>query len=423
MKKVLIVGAGAQGGPCASILARDKDVSEIVLGDIDMELAKNVSQKIRSDKVTVSKLDAASKDDIKRAARGADVVINLTLTAYNMNIMEVALEIGAHYVDTSFGEPIVLDILSTDNILSQIIQNRPLSFDKEFKSAGLTALLGCGGTPGTANVMARFICDKLDRVNEIRIRRGIRSLKKSTEVVTPWSPTWSPFRALWGCAVEPIVFENGQYKKYPIYSSPEEYAFPEPVGPVLLTYHQHQEQVTLPHFIGKGIKYCDFKYPVDILAGAFVKMGFASPDPIDVRGTKVVPRDVLLKLVSPPANTFFTENETIAEQPLDKAELLLVEVKGTKSGDKVRYAVDTPSNFYRTAEERLDVYRRFGTTTIGVALPAVVGAKMCVGGIADKGVTCPECLDPVTFFKMTADAGAPVSLHEVFARELSYAGM
>jgi len=35
MKKVLIVGAGAQGGPCASILARDKDVSEIVLSDID----------------------------------------------------------------------------------------------------------------------------------------------------------------------------------------------------------------------------------------------------------------------------------------------------------------------------------------------------------------------------------------------------
>ena len=36
-KKVLIVGAGAQGAPCASILARDKDVSEIVLGDIDLD--------------------------------------------------------------------------------------------------------------------------------------------------------------------------------------------------------------------------------------------------------------------------------------------------------------------------------------------------------------------------------------------------
>jgi saccharopine dehydrogenase (NAD+, L-lysine-forming) len=420
MKKVLILGAGAQGGPCASILARDNDVSEIVLGDIDVELAKKVSEKIRSDKVTVSKLDAASKDDVKRAAKGADVVINLTLTAYNVNIMEVASESGAHYVDTSFGEPIVLDILSTDNILAQVMQNRPISFDKEFKNAGLSALLGCGGTPGTANVMARLICDKLDRVEEIRIRRGVKSLRKPTEVVNPWTPTWSPFRALWGCAVEPVVFENGRYTQYPIFSSPEEYHFPDPVGPVLVTYHQHQEQVTLPRFIGKGIKYCDFKYPVDALAGAFVKMGFASPDPVDVKGTKIVPRDVLLKLVKPPANTFFAENETAAGQPLDRPELLVVEVKGTQSGKNVTYAVDTPSNFYRTAKERLDVYKRFGTTIIGVALPAVVGAKMCVKGIVDTGVTFPECFDPVTFLKMTADMGAPVNLREVSSKELSF---
>lgn len=39
MEKVLIVGAGAQGGPCASILARDEDVSEIMLSDINYELA------------------------------------------------------------------------------------------------------------------------------------------------------------------------------------------------------------------------------------------------------------------------------------------------------------------------------------------------------------------------------------------------
>ena len=36
MKKVLVIGAGAQGGPCASILSRQEDVSKIVLGDIDV---------------------------------------------------------------------------------------------------------------------------------------------------------------------------------------------------------------------------------------------------------------------------------------------------------------------------------------------------------------------------------------------------
>ena len=51
MTKVLVIGAGAQGAPCASILARDRDVSEIVLGDIDVGLANKVKEKIGSDKI------------------------------------------------------------------------------------------------------------------------------------------------------------------------------------------------------------------------------------------------------------------------------------------------------------------------------------------------------------------------------------
>jgi saccharopine dehydrogenase-like NADP-dependent oxidoreductase len=49
MERVLIVGAGAQGGSCASILVRDKDVSEIVLSDVDLDLANKVKNKIRAE--------------------------------------------------------------------------------------------------------------------------------------------------------------------------------------------------------------------------------------------------------------------------------------------------------------------------------------------------------------------------------------
>ena len=37
--KVLLVGAGGQGAPCASILAADPDVTAVILGDIDLDLA------------------------------------------------------------------------------------------------------------------------------------------------------------------------------------------------------------------------------------------------------------------------------------------------------------------------------------------------------------------------------------------------
>ena len=43
--KVLIVGAGGQGGPCASILARDNTVEEIRLVDINGSVAETSLQK------------------------------------------------------------------------------------------------------------------------------------------------------------------------------------------------------------------------------------------------------------------------------------------------------------------------------------------------------------------------------------------
>jgi saccharopine dehydrogenase-like NADP-dependent oxidoreductase len=332
--------------------------------------------------------------------------------------MKAALATGSHYVDTSFGEPSLLDIRARDNILSQIIEKRPLELDKEFREAGLTALVGCGKSPGVINVMARYICDKLDRVDEIRIRLGNKSLKDSTEVVRTWSPTWSPFRALWGYAVEPTIFEGGQYKRRPLFDGSEEYRFPEPIGPLLISYHQHQEPITLPHFIGKGIRYCDFKYPVDPVVGAFVKMGFGAPEPVDIGGVSVIPRDVLLKLVRQPVNTFLSESEDTVKGPLGHASFVVMDVKGSESDEDVTYTVTHPFSFFDD-QERIAAYRRFGAAKTDVALPAIVGAKMCVEGEADRGVIAAECLEPARFMERMADMGAPITFHEVRSRDVS----
>ena len=149
MKQVLIVGAGGQGGPCASILARDKDVSEIILGDIDIELANKVKDKIKSDKVTAVKLDAGRVEDLEKAAKGVDAIINLTLPRFDINIMKAAVKSGAHYVDTARSKD--------DAVWRWLIEGTPLELDGEFKKAGLTALIACGATPGVTNVLARYV--------------------------------------------------------------------------------------------------------------------------------------------------------------------------------------------------------------------------------------------------------------------------
>lgn len=418
-KGVLVVGAGAQGASCASILARDKDVSQIFLGDIDLALANKVKDKIKSDKVTTIKVDAGRVEDIEKAAEGVDVIINLTLTEFNFNIMQVALRCGAHYVDASFGEPSLLDIRARDNILAQMIEKRPLSFDSEFREAGLTALLGCGVSPGVFNVLARYVSDKLDSVESIHIRLGRRPLVSSPEGASGWAPTWAPFRVLWGYAVEPTMFEDGEYIKHPIFSKCENYDFPDPVDTIPLVYHQHQEPISLPYFIGKGIKNCDFKYTVDREAEAFVRVGLAGSEPVEVKGVKVVPRDVLLKLVPHPGDRFLNEDENTARLPIEVAAGGVLEVTGSKSGKDMEYKISFALFLWATPEERLEVYRKFGTTNIYTALPAIVGAKMCMGGNAKKGVICAECLNPVEFLKIMAETGWPLKFNEMCSKEVS----
>jgi hypothetical protein len=59
--------------------------------------------------------------------------------------------------------------------------------------------------------------------------------------------------------------------------------------------------------INTGLRQFDFNYPVDKLADAIIKMGFASEEPIDVSGVQVAPKDLLLQLVPKPGNKFLTE--------------------------------------------------------------------------------------------------------------------
>ncbi len=377
MGKIVVVGAGGQGGSCASILARDKDVSEVVLADIDLDLANKVKGRIKSDKITTIKVDAGKVESVGSAAKGADAIINLTLPQFNSNIMNAALNNGVQYVDTALDYPFI----------AQLTEKKPLEIDNEFKKAGLTALVGCGATPGVSNVLIKYVCDKLDQVDAIYIRCG-KILKRPKDIISAWDPGWSPKTAITDYAEEPIVFEDGEYKRYPPFSGREEYDF-APFGKVLLSYHLHEEPAMLPRFIGKGVKYVDFKFPIDIQAGSLIQQGFASDKPVDVKGVKVRPLDVLTKLVRSPVNAFFTEEETI-KRPIDSIKVMSIRVVGMKSGEGVEHTISYPYANYTTEEERLEIYNRFGTINIYVALPAIVGAKLCVKGEAKKGVIGPE---------------------------------
>jgi saccharopine dehydrogenase-like NADP-dependent oxidoreductase len=174
MKKVLVIGAGAQGGPCASILAGEASVEEIRLGDIDLVLAEKVADRIGSDKVEPIRLDAGQKEEVITAARGVDVIINLTHLRFNDVVMGAALAARTHYVDTA----------SSTAFLEDWISGEEPRLHQEFMAIGKTALAGCGFAPGMTNLLTRYACDQMDRVERIVIRVGRKSAQASDEVVS-----------------------------------------------------------------------------------------------------------------------------------------------------------------------------------------------------------------------------------------------
>jgi len=402
MIKVLVVGAGAQGGPCASILAGEEIIEEIRLGDINLDIAKKVADKIGGGKIQPINLDASSLDDVAAAADGVDVILNFTLIEYNEIIIKAALTANAHYVDTACSGKFLEDWITSDEP----------EFHREFIKIGKTALAGCGFAPGITNVLTRYACDQMDQVEKILIRAGRGYGGGSDEVVSAWKPTWSPEILLEDYADPPLILKDGKFVRIPIFSNPEIYTFPDPVGDLLLSSHMHEEPFLMTKFYrDKGLKNLDFKYPVDKTVGAFIKMGFATDESIDVNGVKVVPRDVLMKLVQRPGNKFLEENEKIILQSKITG-IIDISVEGEQAGERITYIISYRFTDGTNIERQRLLYDAYGTTMVHVALPAMVGAKMCLAGKVESGVISPDSLNPRVFFEGMAERGVPFDMDE-----------
>lgn len=389
--KVSVVGSGAQGSAIALILSKDPAVSEIISADINLNASKKAAEKTKSDRVSAKKVDAGSVDDLVRVVDGSDTVVNATLPRFNPNIMEAALRSGTNYVDLA-GYGSIKDTIP-----------KVLALNDKFKDAGLTAVVHQGG-PFTTNAAVKYVADKLDRVDEIRMRYATDKYVPIKEFIPIWAPSWSPETALSEWIPPAAIYEDGRWKYVPPFSGVEDYLFPEPVGPATVCNIDYEPTHTLPRFI-KGVKYVDYKIRPDRMAGSLIKMGFGSDKPIDVKDVKVAPIDVLLALVPPAVETQLQIRENVYG-------CSLAEVKGEKAGKKITYIV---FRIFNLSED----YERWGTKWAGVAVPAALTATMLAKGeIKTKGVVPPEGLEPELFLARLAEMGW--IYHERITREINW---
>ena len=379
--RVLVVGAGAQGNVVAGVLARAQDVATIVLADLDPERARETAANIGSPKVTVDRVDASALEATTAFLRSGrfDLVVNTALPEFIPIVMLAALRAGTHYLDLS-------------SLVFYERQGKPieqLEQEGEWRSSGRTALVNAGSAPGLTNVMAREGAEAFDRVDSIRIR------DYSVTTSDRFEPLWSLPVFLMDCATEPMIWEDGRPKRMPIFSGEEIYDFPPPIGRRGKVYlHAHEEPVTIPLFVGRPVRYCDYKIgEPDIDAWRLVVQGIGLMDeaPIEVRGVRVSPREVVLKRL--PRTMAPQRLIELAESGrLNSQSMVVCEVEGWKDERKGRVVLWSDSPDLKTAST---LVRGTSDVSLVTSVPAATFSLMLLRGqISRTGVVLPEMLGP-----------------------------
>ena len=321
MKKILIMGVGAQGSTIAKRLDEEEMVTEVRCADYDDQAVREITGQLKKAKGII--VNANNSDEIVKAAEGVDLIVNGLAPDFNMKVMDAALEVGASYQDMASGP--VNDIAFVDAV------KRILDRSQEFEARDLTALINTGSAPGFANVVVRDSVDLLDSCDsiEILVYDGIWS----KQFIPFW---WSPQTAFGDMAAEPIRFNNGEFRRTKPFDNPTMENF-RGVGERRMVDHEHEEPVTMGLLADKAlksVKNVTFRYggPGLELAESLYKMGLLSEQTIKVKGVDVVPMEVISAL-TPPAPKYPEEIKQVIDNGMELEEgAFVVRVNGWRDG-------------------------------------------------------------------------------------------
>lgn len=380
MKRILVVGVGAQGSTIAKRMDEHPDVSEIVCADYDKKAAEELKNTLS--KASALQLDAKDGKRVIQAAEGCDLIVNGLPLEFNLTIMQAALAVNASYFDMAGPMEDMGFVESYQQLFSE--------WDEKFKNKGLAAMIGCGSSPGLANIIARESVDKLDTCDTISIcvYEGLK-----TKRFTPF--WWSPEVAFGDMAYRTFRYENGAHVTDEPFSRPVMMKLKGIDQEVRLVDHEHDEPVTMGLMadkVLKGVKNVEFKYGgtgVEI-SELLYNMGLLSREPRTVKGAVITPMELVLDLC-PPAPKYPDEIKAIIDEGVISEEAaFLVRVDGHKNGKPLR--IDA----YANAPGLVESFElsKLSHEAYMTGQCAAVFVKMMVENVFSKpGVHVPEELD------------------------------
>ena len=380
MKKVLVIGVGAQGSTIAKRLNEEENVSQIICADYDLKAANDLGNSLK--KATAVQVNANVVNDIVKVADNADIIVNGLPIQFNMNVMEAALKIGADYQDLCMTD---MDGKTSEEATRYIIKEQ----GKKFREKGVLALTNTGSAPGLVNVVVRETTEMLDACDsiEMNVYEGVWSKK----FIPFW---WSPEVAFDDMGEVPTRFVNGKFVDTEPFANPVMIKFKGVDKEIRMVDHSHEEPITLginAESYLKGAKNILFRYggPHVELSQALYNMGYLSKEEKEFNGMKYVPFDMTIAN-SPAAPKYQEEIKDIIDGGLVSEEgAFQVVVDGTKDGKPTRITC------YVNAPGLIEAFEKSGLTheTYLTGQCAFIFTKMLVNDvIKQKGAIAPEVL-------------------------------
>lgn len=381
MKKVLIMGVGAQGSTIAKRLDEEAMVSQIICADYDLRAAEELERTLG--KATAVQVDASKVSNIVEAADNADIIVNGLPIQYNLKVMEAALEIGADYQDLCMT---YMDGKTPDQATRYIFTE----ISARFEEKGTLALTNTGSAPGLVNVVVREAAELLDSCD--RIEMNVYEGVWSKQFIPFW---WSPEVAFEDMATNPTRFENGEFVETAPFDNPVMMKFQGVDKEIRMVDHNHEEPITLginAEKYLKGARNIIFRYggPHVELSEALYNMGYLSYEEKEYNGMKYVPFDLTIAN-APPAPKYEDEIRDIIDGGLISEEgAFQVLVEGIKDGKP------TTITSYANAPGLIEAFEKSGLTheSYLTGQCAFIFTKMLVNDVIDKkGAIAPEVLN------------------------------
>src|SRR4051812_7812824 len=370
--KMLVLGAGLQGCACAYDLLQSPAVERVTLADLRPEKLPKFLAGDWGGRLRTVRLDVSDSAAVHAAFCDHAAVMSAIPYYYNGPMAKAAVECGCHFSDLGGNTEIVLE------------QKR---LHETARSKGLSVIPDCGLAPGMVNILAAEGIRRLDRAERVKIFVG--GLPQHPEPPLNYQIVYSLEGALDYYTTPSWVLRGGKPLQVDALSELEPVEFPAPVG-TLEAFHTGGGISTMP-FAYEGkidvMEYKTLRYPGHAaVVRPMRELGLLANEPIDVKGSKVVPRDVFIAAVSPKLSKP-NGRDLVALQ---------VQVTGQKAGKPAQVTFRLID--YYDAKHGISAMMR----TTGYSL-SITGQMQVDGRVTAKGVHTPD--EAIPFRDYVAELG------------------